>query len=187
MTEADDAIEARVQIWDTEARQAWEAGDFTRSRQLFQKSLEAWRGRANSIFPVIHVTQAMRFEPGYDPAAARLLLEGALSLAEHTGDEATIALVEAHLALVAQEQGDYVTSFSLAQQLVSKSLRFTMTPPTWAVFRHMGSALMGLGGMRMACVSTRRERRYSSAFASSQTCHRLFGSITREWLSECWD
>jgi hypothetical protein len=143
--DSDDAIEAHVQVWDTQARRAWEAGDFTRSRQLFKKSLDAWRGRANSIFPLIHVTDATRSEPGHDPTAARRLVEEVLVLAEHTGDEATVALVQAHLALVAQEEGDYLTFFLLAQQLVPKSLRFTMMPPTWAMLRHAGLALMGLG------------------------------------------
>lgn len=32
-----------VRAWDAQAGQAWLAGDFTRSRQLFEQVLAAWR------------------------------------------------------------------------------------------------------------------------------------------------
>src|SRR5690242_5578673 len=106
MPEAEDAIEARARVLDTAARHAWDAGEFTRSRQLFETVRDLWRGQPNSVFPLLHITQAMRFEPGYDPAAARPLLEEALTLAAQTGDPGAAAPVQLNLALVAQEQGD---------------------------------------------------------------------------------
>lgn len=160
--EAENTKEARASAWDTEAREAWMAGDFTRSRQIFEKVLDLWRGKANSIFALIHVTQAMRFETGYDPAVARPLLEEALKLADHMGNAGAIAAAQVNLAAVTLEQGDYAASLSLAQQLVSKSLHFTELP-LWAMLSHAGLALIGLGlhedGLRLYAAGTAlRER-----------------------------
>ncbi len=79
---------ARASEWEAEARQAWFAEDFTRSRQLFEKVLAIRRSLDDVealIFALIHVTQAMRFEQGYDPTAAQPLLEEVWTLAEQSG------------------------------------------------------------------------------------------------------
>ena len=40
MPESENDTAAGVEAWDAEARQAWAAEDFTRSRQLFEKVLD---------------------------------------------------------------------------------------------------------------------------------------------------
>jgi hypothetical protein len=109
MPESETDTAAGVEAWDAEARQAWAAEDFTRSRQLFEKVLDVWRSGDHveaHIFALIHVTQAMRFEEGYDPAAARPLLEEALMLAERADSADAVAAVQVNLATLALEQGN---------------------------------------------------------------------------------
>jgi len=147
MPESEKDTAARVQAWAAEARQAWAAEDFTRARQLFEQVLAAWRARDQAeelIFPLIHVTQAMRFEPGYDPAAARPLLDEALTLAEQAGIAQYVAAVQMNVAVLALEQGEYPTALALAQQLLAQSLQ-SSDLETWGLLCHTGLALAGLG------------------------------------------
>ena len=88
MPEAEGITGARVAAWETKARQAWIAEDFTHARQLFEKVLDIRRSLdsiEDLIFALIHVTQAMRFEQNYDPPAAQPLLDEAFTLAEQLG------------------------------------------------------------------------------------------------------
>src|SRR4051812_30929150 len=124
MPEFDSTTVARASALDTEARAAWMAEDFTRARQLFEQMLEIRRSLDNVeelIFALIHVTQAMRFEQGYDPAAAQPLLEEALTMAEQSETAGSVFAVQVNVAVVALEQAAYTRALALAQQLLTKS------------------------------------------------------------------
>jgi hypothetical protein len=73
MVDADpDSLErgkARAMALDAEARRAFEVGDYPRSRQLFEQALAVCQSigwKEEIIYGLLHVTQAMSFEPDYD-------------------------------------------------------------------------------------------------------------------------
>ena len=87
--------------WDAEARQAFLSGDFTRSQQLFEQELSAWRstGRKEEIFYALHnIAEVMRYTPDYDPALARPFLEESMQVAQQIGTERYIQPAEFSLA-----------------------------------------------------------------------------------------
>ncbi len=89
MTPNDPTI-TNAETWDAEARQAFLAGDFTRSQQLFEQELFAWRstGRKEEIFYALHnIAEVMRYTPDYDPALARPFLEESMQVAQQIGTE----------------------------------------------------------------------------------------------------
>lgn len=117
---------ADAQAWDTEARRAFEAGEFTQARHLFEKVLAVWRSLNHTeeiIYALLHITQSMRFELGYDPAAARLLLEEAWQFAQQEGMEACRAPVQLNLAVVALEEQEDSKALRIGQQLLSDALQ----------------------------------------------------------------
>lgn len=145
-TVAGTAIDA--QVWDTEARQAFAAGEFTRARQLFEQVLMVWRSLNNTdeiIYALLHITQMMLFEPGYNPAAARLLLEEAWQFAQQPGMEACHVSLQINFAVLALEEKDYRKALHLGQQLLSEGVQAAdperMTGMLWLI----GMAIAGLG------------------------------------------
>jgi hypothetical protein len=146
MPEAEHTTEARASAWDAEAREAWKSEDFARSRRLFEKVLEARRSLDNVpdvVFTLLHVTQAMRFEPGYQPAAALPLLEEALTLAERSDLADCIFAVQVNLAVVALEQAEYPGALALARELLAKAMGDEAA--TWGMLMLAGLSLAGLG------------------------------------------
>jgi hypothetical protein len=126
MMESAAGTAAEAEALDTEARQALDAGDFTRARQLFEKVLAIWRSLHNTdevIYGLIHVSQMMLFEPDYDPAAARPLLEEAWQLAQEEGMEACIMPVQVNLTILAIEEKEYGEALRLGQQLLPEGLQ----------------------------------------------------------------
>lgn len=155
-----------AQAWDTEARAALAAGDFTRARHLFEKVLVVWRSLDNTdetIYGLLHITQMMRFEPAYQPAVARPLLEEAWQLAHQEGMASCIAPVKINLAVVALEEKEYRQALRYAQELLVESLQESNQERTTGMLWMIGIALTGLGhveeGLRLYTAATAcRER-----------------------------
>src|SRR5688572_11093298 len=104
---------------DAEARQAFEQQDYALSRQLFQQALEACRlaqWKEEIVYGLLHVTQVLSFEPDYDPAKARPLLEEALQLAWQIGTADYIIPVQINLTRLLYDEGKVVEGLRLAQE-----------------------------------------------------------------------
>lgn len=151
---------ADAEAWDAEARQALDAGDYTRARQLFEKVLAVWRSLHNTdeiIYGLIHVAQMMVFEANADPAAARPLLEEAWQLAHEEGMEACIAPVKNNLAILALEQKEYSEALHLAQQLLSEGVHEDEVEWKTGRVGLISFAIIGLGhaeeGLRLHAAS----------------------------------
>jgi len=111
-----------AQAWDTAARQAYDAGDFTQARHLFEQVLAVWRSLHNTdeiIYALLHITQMMRWEPNYHPALARPLLEEAWQLAQQAGMEADRYPVQLNLTIVALEEQENSKALRIGQQLLA--------------------------------------------------------------------
>jgi hypothetical protein len=166
MMESAAGTAAEAEALDTEARQALDAGDFTRARQLFEKVLAIWRSLHNTdevIYGLIHVSQMMLFEPDYDPAAARPLLEEAWQLAQEEGMEACIMPVQVNLTILAIEEKEYGEALRLGQQLLPEGLQEAdvewKTGRIWLT----SFAIIGLGhpeeGLRLYIAATALRQR----------------------------
>lgn len=160
MTESFTHTAAEAEAWDAEARQALDAGDYTRARQLFENVLAIWRSLHNTdeiIYGLIHVSQIMLFEADYDPAAARPLLEEAWQLAHEEGMEACIAPVKNNLAILALEEKEYGEALRLAQQLLSEGVHEDEVEWKTGRVGLISFAIIGLGepekGLRLYAAS----------------------------------
>jgi hypothetical protein len=170
-----------VRAWDAQAGQAWLAGDFTRSRQLFEQVLAAWRllqQPEQIIFALIHVTIAMRFEAGYDPATARPLLEEALHMAEHIGTNRMIGPVQFNLIWLELDARRYAQAISGMQQVLPLFMQFPDPDGTCHGLEIIAKALIGLGqdepGLRLYAAATviraqRRTSHTSAAYLAHET------------------
>lgn len=155
-----------AQAWDTEARAALAAGDFTLARHLFEKVLAVWRSLDNTdetIYGLLHITQMMRFAPDYDPAMARPLLEEAWQLAHQEGMEECIRPVKINLAIIALEEKEYSKALHYSQQLLTELRQVSDNEGAAAMFWLIGIAGVGLGyteeGLQLyAAGTTWRER-----------------------------
>jgi tetratricopeptide (TPR) repeat protein len=137
-----------AQTWDAEARQAWDAGQFTQAQHLFEKVLAVWRSLDNPdeiIYALLHITQSMRFAPDYDPAAARPLLEEAWQFAQQPGMEACRMPVQLNLAIVALEEKEYRQALRLGQQLLSQAVQVADPELTTTMAGIIGIAIAGRG------------------------------------------
>lgn len=153
MATSDVSIATKAQTWDAEARQAWMAGEFTRSRHLFEQVLVAWQSLQRNeeiVYALIHVTQAMRFEPDYDPTVARPLLEEALRLAQQLGTERYIGPVQFNLAWLDVDVGNYAEAFRAMRQLLPLWMQFPDPDGTCHGLELMAKALAGLGVLEPA-------------------------------------
>lgn len=142
-----------AETWDAEARQAWLAGDFPRSRQLFEQVLEARRAldsKEGIVYALFHVTQTMRYAPGYDPSLARPFLEEALLVAQQIGTERYIQPAELNLAWLAYDLGDYAVVFSKLQQLITWFFQVGDPGGTCLGLEILAKSLIGLGVMEPA-------------------------------------
>ncbi len=147
--------------WDAEARQAFLAGDFTRSQQLFEQELSAWRstGRKEEIFYALHnIAEVMRYTPGYDPDIARPFLEESMQVAQQIGTERYIRPAEFSLAWLDFDAGNYLDAFTKFQQIVPSFLQ--LGDPAGACYglEFIAKSLIGLGrsepGLRLYAAAT---------------------------------
>jgi hypothetical protein len=131
----DDAAHSANDYWktkamelDAEARQAFDQQDYIRSRQLFQQALEACRlaqWKEEIVYGLLHVTQVMSFEPDYEPATARPLLEEALQVAWQIGTNDYIIPVQINHTRLLIDEGKMMEGLRLAQE----TLRLAMEKP----------------------------------------------------------
>jgi hypothetical protein len=169
-----------VWAWDAQARQAWLAGDFALARRLFEQVLAAQRLRgepADTLYALLHVTQAMRFEPGYDPTAARPLLEEALSLAQQIGSSRYLTPVQCDLLVLELEAGHYAVALAGLQRLLPTFVQFPDPDGTCYVLENITKALIGLGQAEPAL------RLYAAATATRArrgTSHTTQAYLARE-------
>ena len=168
-----------IRAWDAQAGQAWLAGDFTRSRQLFEQVLAAWRllqRPEEIIYALIHVTIAMRFEMGYHPALARPMLEEALHMAEQLGTNRMIGPVQFNLTWLELDAGRYAQAISGMQQVVSLLMQFPDPDGTCHGLEIIAKALIGLGqnepGLRLyAAASAIRAQRRTAHTSAAYLAH----------------
>src|SRR5262245_11994000 len=170
-----------VRAWDAQAGQAWLAGDYTRARQLFEQVLAAWRllqQPEEVIFALIHVTIAMRFEAGYDPAMAHPLLEEALHMAEQIGTSRMIGPVQFNLVWLDLDARQYARAISGMQQVLPLFMQFPDPDGTCHGLEIIAKALIGLGqaepGLRLYAAATairaqRRTSHTSAAYLAHET------------------
>ena len=123
-----DDLKARAMGLDAEARKAFEGQDYTRSRHLFQQALEACRlanWKEEIIYGLLHVTHAMSFEPDYDPANARPLLEEALQVALQIGTDRYIIPVQINRVRLFIDEGKPVEGLRLAQEYLRRAMELS--------------------------------------------------------------
>ena len=156
-----DPMISNAETWDTEARQAWMAGDFTRSQKLFEQVLSAWRsiGRKEGIFyTLLHITQAMQYTPGYDPALARPFIEEAMQVAQQIGTDRYIQPAALDLARLDFDAGYYRVACTKIQQLVTWFFQVGDPGGTCHGLELIAKALIGLGsiepGLRLYAAAT---------------------------------
>jgi hypothetical protein len=168
-----------IHAWDTQAGQAWVAGDYARSRQLFEHVLAAWRVLQQPeqiIVALIHVTIAMRFEPGYDPDLARPLLDEALQIAQQIGTNRLIGPVQFNLTWLELDSGHYAEAISGMQHVVPLFMQFPDPDGTCHGLEIIAKAMIGLGqdepGLRLyAAASGIRAQRRTSHTSAAYLAH----------------
>lgn len=136
-----------IEAWETKAREAWMSGDFTRSRQLFERTLHAYQelgATAKTIYAHIHVTQAMRFEDNFPAGQARLHLEEAMRLAKQLEPDWYVAPIQANLPDLALDEGEYAKALSLAQHCLELWKHFSDPDGTCHLLETSAMALAGL-------------------------------------------
>jgi tetratricopeptide (TPR) repeat protein len=164
---SNDPTLSNAEARDAEARQAFLSGDFTRSQQLFEQELSAWRstGRKEEIFYALHnIAEVMRYTPDYDPALARPFLEESMQVAQQIGTERYIRPAEFSLAWLDFDAGNYLDAFTKYQQIVPWFLQAGDPGGTCHVLEFIAKALIGLGriepGLRLYAAATAiREQR----------------------------
>lgn len=133
---------------DAEARLAFQQQDYHRSRQLFQQSLEICRladWKEMILYGLLHVTQAMSFEPDYDPAAARPLLEEALQVAQEIGTDLYVIPVQINRVRIFIDEGKPAEGLRLAQEYLPRAMEFPDEPFTNSLLIFVSTALASLG------------------------------------------
>jgi len=163
---------------DSEARLAFEQQDYQRSRQLFQQSLEVCRlanWKEEVVYGLLHVTQAMNFEPDYEPAKAGPLLEEALQAALEIGTDRYIIPVQINRVRLYIDLGNPAEGLQLAQDYLLRAMEIADDPFMGVnLLTHIAIALASLGQADAAL------RIYGSTVAERS---RLGGKITEPHLS----
>jgi hypothetical protein len=124
-------MKAQAKDLDAEARKAFDQQEYTRSRQLFQQALETCRlasWKEEIVYGLLHVAQVMSFEPDYDLANARPLLEEALQVAQQIGTDRYILPVQINIIRVLMDEGNFVESFHLIQDALPRAANVPEEP-----------------------------------------------------------
>jgi hypothetical protein len=130
----------------------------------------------------------MRFEPGYDPTAARPLLEEALRLAQQIGTDRYLVPVQGDLLVLEVEAGHFTEALAGLRRLLPTVMQVPDPDGACYVLEHIAKALVGLGqaapALRLYAAATATRARRGTSHTTPAYLAREARALApaREWL-----